>query len=460
MIARGTTTMGRPSPLIRQLIAVAAAVALVGGLMLAAAARPAPVEATFGFLNKFRITTIANQTAGVAFTVKVEALDVWGFRVHGYSGADAVLSGLADSPNGTSPSYGTKSWSNGVGTYTGVTAVKATASATITVTDAVRSVTKTSNTFAVARGPIALSFTAQPRDAEVGTAIKSSYATGDPVRVLAADAFGNPGAGLSVGVSTSTALGGTTSRTTDANGVASFNDLSIAALGTYALTATSGSATAVSDTFQIVTDLAVCTGTSCAGSATFGANANRQVTYSSVKTNELFDDVALTTSFIGGNAAVECLGGNAVFGQVTDVRVVGDGVSEARPSFLVALIVPKSTLQALGLTARNADSFDVCLGATYLDGETETGWKGKATGDDPDPATEEGSDGAWWGWVANCGTVGATDPCVTIKTKNAGQLQSALGLSTADFKKLGFSSSDLGIVVRKSWPWDGKMGLK
>jgi hypothetical protein len=452
-----------PNTFIRRSLAILAALALLTGMMAVSASRPSPVDATFGyFLSKFRITTIANQTAGTEFTITVEALDYWGFRVWGYNGANLELSGLADSPNGTEPSYGTPgTWSNGVGKIK-VTAYAATASATITVKDTARNVSKTSNAFAVAPGPIGLSFTAQPRDAEVGTAIRSSYAAGDqPVTVLAADAWGNPGAGLSVGMSTSTALGGTTTRTTASNGVASFNDLSIGTTGTYQLTATSGSATATSVPFQIVLDLAVCSGDSCTGQATVGGRTDRQTTFSSVETNELFDDVALTTSFIGDNSAAQCLGSSGIFGQVTDVRVVGDGISDAEPSFLVALIVPKATLQALSLTARNAESFDVCLGALRLDGGN-TGWTGKATVDDSDPATSLGTDGAWWGWVADCGTVGADDPCVKVKTKNAGQLASALGMSSSspEFKALGFSSSDLGIVVQKTWPWDGKMGMK
>jgi hypothetical protein len=71
-----------------------------------------------------------------------------------------------------------------------------------------------------------------------------------------------------------------------------------------------------------------------------------------------------------------------------------------------------------------------------------------------------GSDGAYWGWVPNCGTVPADNPCVALKTKNANQLQAALGLSKREFNLLGFQSSDLALVVSKPWPWDGKFGAK
>ena len=196
MIARSPAPLANTPKSFRRLAVVGTALILVFGLLAAGAARPSGVDATFGyFVSKFKITTIPAQTAGVAFNVTVEAQDVWGFRVPGYNGANAKLSGLGNSPNNTGPSgMGVAvTWSNGIGVFP-VTAVLATSSASITVRDAVKNISKTSNSFAVARGALQLSFAAQPLDAEISTAIKSSLG-GDPVKVRAADPYGNVGRG-------------------------------------------------------------------------------------------------------------------------------------------------------------------------------------------------------------------------------------------------------------------------
>ena len=205
MIARSPAPLVNTPRAIRRLAVVATAFALVFGLLAVGAARPTGVDATFGlFVSKFKISTIPAQTAGVAFNVTVEAQDVWGFRVPSYNGANAKLSGLGNSPNATAPSgMGVATtWSNGIGVFP-VTAVLATTSTAITVTDAVKNITKTSNNFAVSRGALQLSFAAQPIDAEISTAIKSSLG-GDPVKVRAADQFGNVGAGVGVSITAAT----------------------------------------------------------------------------------------------------------------------------------------------------------------------------------------------------------------------------------------------------------------
>src|ERR1043166_4686784 len=94
-----------------------------------------------------------------------------------------------------------------------------------------------------------LAFTAQPGDGAAGTFLSPS------VTIQALDSFGNSVAGLPVSIALTTgtgALSGTTTRSTDTNGVATFNDLSINLAGTKKLTATSGAlSTGESDPFVI-----------------------------------------------------------------------------------------------------------------------------------------------------------------------------------------------------------------
>ncbi len=101
------------------------------------------------------VSTIDSQTAGTGFGFSVTAYDPYGNVKENQSAGS--LSGLATSPGcslctpttaGTPALYGSISWSNGVGTVTGVTAYKAEPAAQVTITDG--SVSEPSNTFAVA----------------------------------------------------------------------------------------------------------------------------------------------------------------------------------------------------------------------------------------------------------------------------------------------------------------------
>ena len=72
-----------------------------------------------------------------------------------------------------------------------------------------------------------------------------------PVTSRATDSFGNTIANASIAVSISGTLNGTTTLATGATGLALFNNLSIDQAGTYTITATSGTATTVSQSFVI-----------------------------------------------------------------------------------------------------------------------------------------------------------------------------------------------------------------
>src|SRR5207245_1157787 len=106
-----------------------------------------------------------------------------------------------------------------------------------------------SNVVVSAAAATSLAFVQQPSDAVAGTAITPA------VTVRAQDSFGNNAPGVAVSMSLSTGTGtlsGTTTRTTDTNGLATFNDQSINLVGSKALTASSGAlSTGASSSFNI-----------------------------------------------------------------------------------------------------------------------------------------------------------------------------------------------------------------
>lgn len=342
-------------------------------------------------------------------------------------------------------------------------------------------------------GPVAsLTFTAQPIDTKTGTPIYDTCVPGGnpcaassaPVQVTARDQYlnlagpGAPGAdgttaAIFVVIHKDNLAGGTlgpVAGTATSNGVASFgNALTIPGsfIGTTSLFATpaSGPSTAstTSASFQIVNDLEACTGLACSNLALTGPQATfgRIVPGSST-----LDGVTLTTQYLPTNVA-KCIGQGTQVGATTDVSVQGFGVTSARPKFTVALIIPKATLQALHITSRNADSFNVCLGTTWQGGgeapppnSTVPVWRQKQIRKNvpllaqPDTAP---SPDVYWGWLPNCSSsLPSTNPCITDKTKEAHELQDALGLSNAEFAALGFHNGDLAIVWTTQTPWDAK----
>ncbi len=114
-----------------------------------------------GTLAGLTIDSIGSQTAGTSFPLQVTVYDPYGNLATSYTGSPAI-SGLAVSPgcgtcsppiSASGPSYGTflgTGWSTGTQSVD-VTARKSVAS-TLTVADG--SVSNTSNSFAVAPGPL------------------------------------------------------------------------------------------------------------------------------------------------------------------------------------------------------------------------------------------------------------------------------------------------------------------
>jgi hypothetical protein len=472
---------GRAQTLQRAAAVLAMAVVVASLLMISAANPSSVLGAPGSNVDRFTVVVSGSPTAGTAFDVRVTAVDTRGRAVPSYAGG-ATLGGLAPSPSGATPTYGAlAAWDQGVSTTT-VTAVNSQTGASLTALDAVIGKSGGSNPFSVAPSSAtaiafvdgANGFDGQPVDTESKEKITSSLTTGDPVKVIALDTFGNRVGGVSVAMSSSPDtsdpadnLLGTTPVSTNNDltklgtgpyGEAAFADLSITKYGRYQLIATAGSLTATSATFEIVADLVKC-GATCKSTGR-SAGANLQITYSSLS-GTTFSNVVLTTSFIGAASNVGCANPTQAFGELSEVRVQGTGVTSSAPSFKLAMIIPKTTLQALNLTSRAADTYNMCLGATRLDTEVG-GWKGRTVvGGGIDILTDPDGDGVYWGFVAECGNAALrpTDPCVSLKTKNAGQVQAELGMSKNDFKELGFASSDLAVIINKPFPWDGKSGL-
>jgi hypothetical protein len=76
--------------------------------------------------SSFSVPTPATQTAGVAFSATLTALDAYGNTATGYTGAKTIVwSGPSNSPNGTAPSYPSAAtsltFSGGTATATGIT---------------------------------------------------------------------------------------------------------------------------------------------------------------------------------------------------------------------------------------------------------------------------------------------------------------------------------------------------
>ena len=465
-----------------------AILSLVGSLVIIGAARPEPVlGAPGGNTVTFGIAIApSSPTAGTAFTVTVTAQDSRGRAVNSFVGP-ATLSGLANAPYGQAPTYGQLLvWDGGVSSTT-VVATKSQTGAKLTASAVIDGVTvsgqssaftvQPSTATAIAFADAANTFNGQPVDTEFDTPIKSSLTGSDPVKVIALDAYGNRVGGVSVTVGstpdvaadTADDLDGTKTVSTNATagvgatpyGEAAFSAISITKFGTYQLTATAGSLTATpSSPFEIVADLANCSGNACKSTGK-SAGTNLQITYSSLTGATTFSNVTLTTSFIGDATDAGCTGAADAFGELSEVRVQGSGVATVQPDFQLAMIIPKLTLQSFALTSRSADSFNVCLGAVRLDGGT-VGWQGRETLGGPLVTLLADGNGVYWGWVVDCGTAGLTadDPCVSLKTKNAGQLQAELGMTKSEFRALGFASSDLALVIEKPYPWDGKTIFK
>jgi hypothetical protein len=257
-------------------------VSVVVGLAAALAMLVVPAGSSApGGLDHFDVTTIGAQTAGVGFTVVATAVDnsgnPLGSRYRGTPTLSGTLHGSTTGCGTNGTSACTVSFANppsvvdGVATWTNVTAYKAESGRTVTATDSGK--TGTSNAFTVGPNvPFALTFVQQPTDAEPGATISPA------VTVLNQDRYGNEEAGVAVTLSLTPGtnasggtLSGTLTRNGGAQGVSTFDDLSINTIQSeHKLRATSGSATGDSAYFNIANTVAPCNGNSCSAHASDG----------------------------------------------------------------------------------------------------------------------------------------------------------------------------------------------
>jgi hypothetical protein len=461
-------------------------------------------------LGDFSVSTIATpQTAGTAFGFSVTAYDPYGnVKKDNTAG---TLSGLATSPGcdapfctpavaGTAPIYGSTSWANGVGTVTGVKAFNAQPGAAITITAG--TVAETSNAFTV--NPIGANklffaytgFDGQPIDTKITFKVyhvcTPSGTTGDPcasssakVQVLALDVYGNRAAATTVTVKVNG--GGSSYTGVTSNGIASIATptapVAPSISGGFNLVATApGSSNATSRTVQAVNDLEACEGNACDNLATNQAT-QKQKAFGEVQPGEApsgafqaaaapafggDNPVTLQTQFLPFDNGRCSNPTSKSVGQTTEIKVTGAGVSATSPDFSLVLVYPKDTIKAAGYTARNADAFNICLGATWLGASPVTPWRAKTslTNSTLTAALPDGN-GVYWGWVPNCSQLTATEretnPCISLRTKQAATLRAAVVpsvMSASDFTALGMKDADVAIVISKPFPWDGKLGLK
>ncbi len=409
-----------------------------------------------GRLAKFEWASApaATQQAGVKITGTVNAKDGCGNPAN-YSGAGAVLSdNLGDAPNGSAThSYAIDWGPAGVGTVRAY-AYKKDSGRFISITHP--DTDPLSATFNVLPDPFSLTFSpfsTSPGLAKVSSPIFSNPSTSAPMTVSAADQWGNvPDDGAPIGILLETnpsgaALTVDVPQPTTVNGVATFTNLRVNKVANgYRLQATLGSVPALSGFFNVVDDLAVCSGSGCSGSATttFGQKAKTEVNAAGTLNGEL-----LTSSFLtDAPPAGACEGFTPIPGTVaTEVKVEGGNPTSSKPSFLITLTIPSNLL-------RNgfAWTFNVCLGTTPF--EATDPWLTKTLDTSSLPWKRKPADvigGRDWGIVPSCAfangeplpwlPIPATNPCVVSKKRTG---------------FLGFTG-DLEIVVKKPYPWDGRL---
>jgi len=410
--------------------------------------------------------------AGQAFNVTVTAVDANGQTVTCYSGQHGALSGLGISPSGKKPLPA------GIETTAGVpvTFTNGVSSSPTTVTTYLAGTTQSlaykldngttaasTSSLTVAPDTFVLAFTTQPGPALQAPATIPGTTAGSSPTVHVADQYGNlapDGTAVAMSAATfpggvATALGGSSGAVSGGAGDATFSALSIAALGTYKLTASMPTSPGpptplASSPFQIVSTLSNCSGKSSCDQVLSNGNGTG---YGKINTNGLFGNVVLTETLLPSTAS-KCASFTPIpSSNVTDLSVFGD-VAASTPSFSVVIITPKSVLQADGFTQRSAASFDLCVGVKRLDGvNPKLGWKTK--NGTPGPSDPD-ADGFSWGIAPDCTqanlVAGSGNPCVRLKTKQLSELLAYFGGTLP--AGVTFQNSDLAEALEMGYPFD------
>jgi hypothetical protein len=379
--------------------------------------------------------------AGQASSSSANAFDAWKNLKTDYNATATLTHTLHGSPVGccgnqqsscsVSPgSPGSVSFSAGQATIT-FTAYKAETGRTLTVTDG--SVTATSAAFAVTPSdPAILTFVQQPTQTQFNVAITPAVkvkdedryanlvAAGTTVEAAIASGF-NPGNGT---------LAGTAVQATDANGIATFSDLSIgpsvANIGVgYKLAATSPAVSPTagptnSAAFIIANTVQPCS-TACSG---INANVPNNTSVSASASGTVTGN-ALGIALIVNSAppAGVCPGFNVApgsAGSYVNLTIAGQGT----PSMTITETLDKGIVQ--NLADNGGAHYRMCLGAVNLqhpDGAGVTGWttsSGAAAVPVFDPTFGVVF---FWGLLPDCPKRGVlTGPCTVSQNKNLGNL--------------------------------------
>jgi len=273
------------------------------------------------------------------------------------------------------------------------------------------SATVESNIFAVDD----LRFGQQPTETQKNAAIspaptvriKDPYGVGIPGKTVHVTLLTVSGSGALTG-------GSTLSETTDANGVATFDNLSVDNSGQYQLIATSDNASVTSNGFIVADQINSCNGGSCTA---HGSKPGTDVDASAINAGA---GSSLAVSVIENTAPpINVCTGFVPLGAGSFVDILSTGTS--RPDITVTWRLDKTLVQAAGNPA--ASKFDICLGAVNLDdpsGSNTTGWTTKSGV--PATAVSNGFLGVtlFWGLLGDCPKKGRpTGPCVLSRFKNS-----------------------------------------
>ncbi len=407
------------------------------------AVNPAP-------LDHFTLTGLAPtapEVAGVPFSATVSAFDLYGNAPSAWVSTNGCVAFSGPGTIGTyAPIYpaGPAPCASGQSQLAFNASGQAPAQMTLFKAEAPTLVVtgggKTGSTsFTVNPGTLQPSFVAQPTNAQISTPIYSNVVTQAPVTVTAADTYGNQAPdGTAVKMTLPAGLGGTVQQPTS-GGIATFGDLTLAATGQYTLTAAvvSSGATTVSNPFEIVLQLAVCSGgASCQVTASNAAQSSSTTANSGSGTS--FQGLVLQTTFDSSAPPTgACSGFTPLTGTTgTSVEVTGGNVSASQPNLKITFTVTKATLKAAGLNYLQALLLNVCLGAKRYDGLTDPGhaWISRFGV----PATYDAGTGLYWGLVPDLPFWGWPNPNPYISARYID------------------SSGNLVIVLVKPYPWDGR----
>ena len=382
-----------------------------------------------GALAYFTISspTPASPTAGSPFGVTVTAYDGCNNIVTTYSGgATFSLSGLDPSPNGTAATYGTNSWSGGVDTVSNIYGYDASSTEHLVAADSAASVSSQGGNFTIQPGlPASSTWTTQPTESAKGANVNG------PPSVTVKDAWGNAvGAGFPVTVSLSQVggstgtLSGTTTETTNASGVAVFDNLVVSDSGEYQLNDGDG-ANPLSSVFLVADQVNACHGGNCPKTTGSANNTTTDATATNAGNDSSLAVAVLASETSVPNNVCATAGGFGFFplGSGSFVNVITSGPPSAA-NYTITWTLDKSIVNQQ--PDNSAAHFDICLGAVNVNDplnlNNTQGWQTKTAGPAVPVFDANLNQVFFWGVMPDCPKKGVPQgPCVQSRHKdNAG----------------------------------------